>query len=166
MFSVLRLRGDKSLESLTIASHQPATLSRLHNPTVLVTVIFVIFKFWFALYYSIFDLSIVFLIFLKSNNVLDLLKIITELTQHEIKPYRVVIYKSNNSCTLKVQELFSYISKFIMFPAPMIIRRSPSESLPFMYSAILSKSPTYLPQGVAAASCSEVIPKRFFSRAA
>ena len=38
--SVLRLRGDKSLESLTIASHQPATLSRLHNPTVLVTVVF------------------------------------------------------------------------------------------------------------------------------
>ena len=46
LFSVLRLRGDKSLESLTIASHQPATLSRLHNPTVLVTVIFVIFKFY------------------------------------------------------------------------------------------------------------------------
>ena len=62
--SVLRLRGDKSLESLTIASHQPATLSRLHNPTVLVIVVFVIFKFCFELYYSVFDLSIVFLNFL------------------------------------------------------------------------------------------------------
>ena len=63
--SVLRLRGDKSLESLTIASHQPATLSRLHNPTVLVIVVFVIFKFCFELYYSVFDLSIVFLHFFK-----------------------------------------------------------------------------------------------------
>lgn len=63
--SVLRLRGDKSLESLTIASHQPATLSRLHNPTVLVIVVFVIFKFCFELYYSVFDLSIVFLNFFK-----------------------------------------------------------------------------------------------------
>ncbi len=61
--SVLRLRGDKSLESSAIASHHPATLSRPHNPTVLVAVVFCDIQILNALYSAVFDLSIVFLKF-------------------------------------------------------------------------------------------------------